>query len=505
MDTASPHSTPKSTERRLSATEPHVRSNPLSWLCWVICLILLKLILIVSNILLPVILLGQMIMLDNVILQHHSWSALEWLWLLFLPQVALLLHLVSTALSSSAREARVGGLQWISYSWIIAIIAGVLFFDTLPQLTPTLGDPFALELMTTRSIMTVMWLTPLFYAVLTFRTLRQLFATKREQVPGKRRDSPTLDAALLQDMVWHTVIDMIDIVNMMFLGSADQMEGASTQFLSFTHPAEVQSIKIAAGAFIILALFFHQQSYPSLGYIGHKGQECAAPDVVKARKRSAIISILLVDLPFFTLRTYIYALALSVPDTQSVVIDGKEVQRPQLDKWWVKNILCLMLQAMQLRFVQQAEQERSQSLRWWDLRRQGESVQGTLRMKNLEYNANLLNAYRRGANLSENKLEFAFAEMGAYDAYDSSPTQAVSATIEDTDQAPEDRTAAGEASQRSSERRRCCRCRRCWSRSMTSFNIFCHTVMGLVLGWLVAKVDFTQLVDDMVVGQGLVQ
>eukprot|EP00438_Fugacium_kawagutii_P026047 Skav215419 [mRNA] locus=scaffold356:567422:591347:- [translate_table: standard] len=135
-------------------------------------------------------------------------------------------------------------------------------------------DPLILDLLSSRSLITVMWLTPLFYAVLTFRTLRQLFqqdvSEKQRPGPGadegetqRRNNSATLDAALLQDMVWHTVIDMIDIVNMMFMDSAEQSEGASTQFLNITHPKEAQQIRIAAGTFIILGLFFHQQSYPS--------------------------------------------------------------------------------------------------------------------------------------------------------------------------------------------------------------------------------------------------
>ncbi|CAE7946319.1 cspA, partial [Symbiodinium sp. KB8] len=225
--------------------------------------------------------------------------------------------------------------------------------------------------------------------------------------------------------------DMIDIVNMMFLDSPESGEGSSTRFLSQSHPDEVQQIKLAAGTFIIMALFFHQQSYPSVAYQGgsNKSQELAAPDVVKARKRSAIISILLVDLPFFTIRTYIYVLALSIPDTQVVFLEGQEVPRPQLDKWWVKNVLCMMLQAMQLRFVQQAESERSQSLRWWDLRRQGDAGAGTASLRKIEYDDNLLKAYKAAYGPTgdyPNKLEYAFAELAAYsDTMTLSPTSEV--------------------------------------------------------------------------------
>eukprot|EP00435_Cladocopium_sp_Y103_P056777 s3485_g19.t1 len=488
----------------------HVRRNLWSWICWAVGLIFVKLIFAISNVLLPVILLGQMLMLDNAMLKHHTWAAIEWLWIVFLAQLVLFLHLVATNLTSSRQR---GGLQWIVYCWIISVVAGILFFDTLPQMQRIQHEtnPLLLDLLSSRSLITVMWLTPLFYAVLTFRTLRQLF---QQDVRGKtassegdketnqnqrKNNSVTLDAALLQDMVWHT--DMIDIVNMMFMDSADQNEGASTQFLSVTHPEEVKRIQIAAGTFIILGLFFHQQSYPS--YLarsvwcvvrfgiqcigGDSSQETETPDVVKARKRSAIISILLVDLPFFTIRTYIYTLGLSMPNTPYLQIDGKEVHRPQLDKWWVKNILCMMLQAMQLRFVQQAEQERSQSLRWWDVRRQADAAsQVSLRTKGLAYNANLMDAYK-DRHMTQNKLEYAFAELGALNDMSPSTTQAASSVADE----------AGEQEGGDVEPKKCrfrcrCCCRSCFSKSITSFQIFCHTVMGLVLGasamgWFIAK------------------
>lgn len=373
--------------------------------------------------------------------------------------------------------------------------------------------------------MTVMWLTPLFYSVLAFGSLRQVFAARGDaaRIDGqrhrRRQDYATLDVALLLDMVWHVVIDMIDIVNMMFLDSPESGEGSSTRFLSQSHPDEVQQIKLAAGTFIIMALFFHQQSYPSVAYQGgsNKSQELAAPDVVKARKRSAIISILLVDLPFFTIRTYIYVLALSIPDTQVVFLEGQEVPRPQLDKWWVKNVLCMMLQAMQLRFVQQAESERSQSLRWWDLRRQGDAGAGTASLRKIEYDDNLLKAYKAAYGPTgdyPNKLEYAFAELAAYsDTMTLSPTSEVispraSIVSLDADEDHHPHESGGleaKTPSQQSSRCRCCRrcCRGCWSKSGTSFNIFCHTMMGLVLGWLLAKVDFGQLFEDMVVGQGL--
>ncbi|CAE7608784.1 unnamed protein product [Symbiodinium natans] len=510
------------------------KRSGLSWLCSVFGLVLLKIVFAIANILLPVILVAQMMLLDNVMLQQHSWAALEWIWILLLVQMALLFHLCGTALNGGrGREARTGGLQWITYCWLIAATGGILFFDTLPMLRYMQGmggDSLLVELVSPRSVMTVMWLTPLFYSVLAFGSLRQVFAARGDSTlmdgrrqRRRRQDYATLDAALLLDMVWHVVIDMIDIVNMMFLDSPESGEGSSTRFLSQSHPVEVQQIKLAAGTFIIMALFFHQQSYPSVAYQGgsntsNKSQELAAPDVVKARKRSAIISILLVDLPFFTIRTYIYVLALSIPEKQVVFLEGQEVPRPQLDKWWVKNVLCMMLQAMQLRFVQQAESERSQSLRWWDLRRQGDAAAATASLRKIDYDAHLHNAMATYGPVGDhpNKLEYAFAELAAYsDTMTLSPSSEVispraSVVSLDADEDHDhhesgDLAAKTPSAAHHSSRCRCCRrcCRGCWSKSGTSFNIFCHTMMGLVLGWLIAKVDFGQLFTDMVVGHGL--
>lgn len=527
--------TPASSHVHEAGSQSRQRTRPqssgLSWLCSVFGLVLLKIVFAIANILLPVILVAQMLLLDNVMLQQHSWVALEWIWVLLFMQLALLFHLCSTALQGGrGREARTGGLQWITYCWLVSAIGGILFFDTLPMLRymtmrASGSDSLLLELVSPRSVMTVMWLTPLFYSVLAFGSLRQVFAARGDaaRIDGqrhrRRQDYATLDVALLLDMVWHVVIDMIDIVNMMFLDSPESGEGSSTRFLSQSHPDEVQQIKLAAGTFIIMALFFHQQSYPSVAYQGgsNKSQELAAPDVVKARKRSAIISILLVDLPFFTIRTYIYVLALSIPDTQVVFLEGQEVPRPQLDKWWVKNVLCMMLQAMQLRFVQQAESERSQSLRWWDLRRQGDAGAGTASLRKIEYDDNLLKAYKAAYGPTgdyPNKLEYAFAELAAYsDTMTLSPTSEVispraSIVSLDADEDHHPHESGGleaKTPSQQSSRCRCCRrcCRGCWSKSGTSFNIFCHTMMGLVLGWLLAKVDFGQLFEDMVVGQGL--
>jgi len=118
-------------------------------------------------------------------------------------------------------------------------------------------------------------------------------------------------------------------------------------------------------------------------------------DVVKARKRSAIVSIIFVDFPFLAIRTCIFLASLSLygPSGKSVTVDlshavlhsnglsvpetiaqsntswsMEDVPRPELDKWLVKNLICLLLQAAQLRFVQQADLEQSQKIHWREMR-----------------------------------------------------------------------------------------------------------------------------------------
>eukprot|EP00930_Biecheleria_cincta_P086804 TRINITY_DN76054_c0_g1_i1.p1 TRINITY_DN76054_c0_g1~~TRINITY_DN76054_c0_g1_i1.p1 ORF type:complete len:469 (-),score=69.28 TRINITY_DN76054_c0_g1_i1:26-1432(-) len=449
------------------------------------------------------------------------------------------------------RAATCGNLQWIVYCWIISAHSGLLFFSVLPWLnaqaaplssTSSTRDPHnALAfLVQSRTIVTILWMSPVFYTVLAFRSLRQLTGTGAAKNARRqallRQEYAMLDVALLLDMLWHVVIDLIDIIAMMFTLS-DREQVISEEMLLL-----VERIRTTAGVFIVLALFYHQQSFPSIGYLGASSSDRGhgtgteyTPDVVKARKRSAVISIILVDLPFLAIRTYVYALQLSFSEPQFELSTADQhafsevaEQRAgaQLDKWWVKNILCLLLQAMQLRFVQHAEQERSQSLRWWDQHRNMLHRSRDKKKQRMERDESMAQAWRDEEGRT--MLDTAFADAAANHSLGPLPSpsegseaasatpasgtatlEAAGACSADGADAVTENLRSGDASDssaqgRPSRRRRwcCCSCRCNTCRWLLSSSaVLSHAILGLVLGWLIAKIDFAQLLNELVVRQ----
>jgi len=437
---------------------------------------------------------------------------------------------------------------------------------------------------------TLLWLTPVFYTILTFRTLRELFQSdsltrsrtdhRHSDLLRDKQEHTTLDVVLLTDMVWHVVIDMIDISYMMFLSNPfDRSTSIVDPGLVNERPETVETIRVCVGVFIFLGLFFHQQSFPSIGYMASSSRSYASSsgsarqsqggptsrsdpvaaaasskqdsmldyrvDVVKARKRSAIVSILMVDLPFLVIRTYMYILSMNTaaaqasqpttttPPTGRLFAPGLKGSSPfesfinqrQLDKFWVKNILCMLLQAMQLRFVQQADLERSQSLRWWDLRRSSsDTASFGARRRRSEHDRQLR---RKWQEMDRGKLEAAMQDTGGFgmeevaeqqsDGFgEEQPNHAASSSdnrmpLDARAEAavgggassgecpdPGDDPSGGTAG-RHCWRLPCC-CRR--RPLCCSYGILAHVLMGSVLGWLIAKVDFNQALTDLKLGLG---
>jgi len=371
---------------------------------------------------------------------------------------------------------------------------------------------------------------------------------------------------------------------MFFSDLADPSNGFVDAALLEEFQPQIDRVRTVVGVFIALALFFHQQSFPSCAFVGGSAQASADAgrasgaekdgasrakkaaqeqyaDVVRARKRSAIVSIILVDMPFFAIRTYVWALSLSslhrggsmFNSTITGILwpqyDGYEETpgKSQLDKWWVKNILCMLLQAMQLRFVQQADLERSQSLRWWERGRMDVDAGSARRRHRNAADPSLRRAWEEMYS-DRNKLEAAMAAAGgipapaeatdgggggaATSACAEGPAAAaaVDALSDSADggasadaAAPASSAATGapgrpaadaEARKRRPSRLRrclvaccCCCCRREGRRCRCcscdcSHSILLHGLMGLVLGWLIAKVDFSQASTDLALGLG---
>lgn len=535
-----------------------------------------------------------MYVLDEILIT----SDLSFSWLFVVIEVPLTIHMLAHCRTRQALKS--SSLQWIVYCWLFSAKVLLLYFNVLFDLEE---KTFAEEEKEARSkrIRVMMVITPFYYTLLTFRTLRELLR-KADSRPAtssgpsqqihrdrQRSERVTLDIVLLQDMLWHVVIDMIDMMQMMstMVRPADSQNGIGLSLVD-QFPSEVANMSKCAGVFVFLGFLFHQQSFPSFGIAGpggitpaqasradasHTGSSLAmqtsssfamrgtastvasnagAPaqsaeqednfDVVKARKRSAMVSILLIDLPFFVIRTYLYSLTLMVDATSQEssgmqgnstnvpTIEIEATKKAQLDKWWIKNALCLLLQATQLRFVQQAEMEQSQNLQLRDAH-QVAAYRRIRRRRRMPQDPHLRRAWEE-ADIEKNSrgrhVEEAVATASALHPSPTGEKTATDASLlpvaADAESANAVRFNSGDSddpnsgsSPRSLEvgvlpddesadpgRKRarigrygrllvnlpciggCIRRRRCCAPS----SVLLHALMGLAAGWLIAKQDF---------------
>eukprot|EP00927_Polykrikos_kofoidii_P038257 TRINITY_DN32584_c0_g1_i1.p1 TRINITY_DN32584_c0_g1~~TRINITY_DN32584_c0_g1_i1.p1 ORF type:complete len:665 (+),score=81.39 TRINITY_DN32584_c0_g1_i1:200-2194(+) len=602
-----------------------------------------------SNITAPVVFGLQMGGLSLVMWRH------EWFFTCFLfgvLELALLFHMFRNCLPEQA--ALHGSFQWIVYCWLISAKIAVLYFHILPIRKNADGITLNVS-----GITAIVCLAPVFYVVVIFRTLKQVLsnsdsfgsarqpdARSQHKSQQSQRDDirwtgehGTFAAVLLQDMVWHVVIDMVDIINMLFLANVNEASDFDPLLVQH-YPESVRGISAAAGIFIVLGFFFHQQSFPyinfacasmsdestlfsqsgvsqsiktglgslfdrngSVGDDRHGNKQMARTgsvrarrqrrhygvDVVKARKRSAIVSILLVDFPFFGIRTSMYVLSslqagdpggvsasepsedpsnltdstklapyldlakygriITSPTKRDIVTPSSLVKppsppqegstrRPQLDKWWVKNLLCLLLQAMQLRFVQQADLEQSQNVQWMDVHRsQASAARSTSRrrknvqdpalrrawdevdlMKRHVHGLEMPPAYLRDESFPENPSisndeipEFHNLPMGGAVLHETSnelgsdigPSEEIIGSQSEEVANSRPRTKRASRSITYYPDRLISSCfARCWSYDISN-GIVLHAIMGFVLGWLLAKTDFTQTMTEFIVSKNL--
>merc|ERR1712232_45245 len=226
---------------------------------------------------------------------------------------------------------------------------------------------------------------------------------------------------------------------------------------------------------------------------------------------------------------------------------------------WIKNVLCMFLQAMQLRFVQQADLEKSQNLQWLDVHRSEASASRSVAIRRQRRDERHLADFwknedkdkeRREFDLEQAKLQEATAsgdDRASGDeeqrlleenvlpvAGDATTTGSSTQTSRSQDGS---RTDSDSDEQQPSSPRGClcvqcclcfCCCRRRRHRKrrhglLTWFlsrkrlpgggyqyrccNLDCtpswfHAIMGFVLGWLIAKTDFTQIFNDSIVALG---
>jgi len=577
-----------------------------------------------------------------------------WCGLFIIVEVPLLIHLVGY--SDVEHAIRAGSFQWIVYSWVHGAKTWILYFEVMPNVQAGEGP-------TMYQIVQYTCLTPVFYTMLALRGAGNFSGKSKQRAHPSREDkhaieAETLDAVILQDMVWHVAVDMIDAISMLFYSRPrDPQLGLGDAFLA-ANASEVENIRIASGVFVVLSFFFHQQSFPNvgnalqwqqleerkskrsqsrltqrslaratedsaqdargpniqpqLGFGRRSSQSTTTPqelifgrgdhahsnwsagptfnfkqldvarketssscnsttgnepwivqgpgmqrsrmvdpevtsalttlddakvNVVKARKRSAIVSILLVDLPFLVLRIVIYGLTYqhydqdaqddqaSTPTLTSTILNTTTFvtvtwaasttsamvsntsgvlpsisnppgfffrrpgtrQQPYFDRMLLKNFVCLGLQALQLRFVQVAEQDLT--------RHENEKAMRQDLKKSDEVKK------KRRASMKVRKTAFEAAspsiQGASFEAAEAAAGPAVGPQKSGLRRASSwlfsGRSTSGTDTQPVARSKNCC----CLRRSCFGGNFCIYLIMGFCTGWFLAKHDFTASQDTL--------
>lgn len=133
--------------------------------------------------------------------------------------VPLLIHLAWFWREQSAHRA--APTQWFGYCWVHAAKVVVLYCRVMPRLPSTVTPEAALKgtdfsfdsvyfenLYSPTVLANLLLITPVFYALLMFRTSKAIFGSLSKRV--------TVDLIMHYDMLWHVVIDMVDQVDMFY-------------------------------------------------------------------------------------------------------------------------------------------------------------------------------------------------------------------------------------------------------------------------------------------------
>ncbi|CAE7667900.1 ofd1 [Symbiodinium pilosum] len=202
-------------------------------------------------------------------------------------------------------------------------------------------------------------ITPVFYSLMMFRTSKAIFGSLSKRV--------TVDLIMHYDMLWRVVIDMVDQVDMFYYARlaewvgkdaldkhrqslvliqteryefADDNLGASQAALprqAVTFASDIRGFAASADA-------FSERPDTTEFYAWDLVAVCSCQaiinliqrqNVIIARKRSAIASIFLIDVPFLTIRVWLWTL----------------LQHTYFPGLGVKNGLCIVLSVMQYTLV----------------------------------------------------------------------------------------------------------------------------------------------------------
>ncbi|CAJ1345185.1 unnamed protein product [Effrenium voratum] len=155
--------------------------------------------------------LAQVILINYFLVQYLSTTVL----LTISVDLPLFLHLVwFWRVESTYRAAPT---QWFCYCWVHAAKVVVLFCRVMPRLASaapaedglratdfSINSAYFQDLFSPTMLANLLLITPVFYALLMFRTSKAIFGSLSKRV--------TVDLIMHYDMLWHVVIDMVDQV-----------------------------------------------------------------------------------------------------------------------------------------------------------------------------------------------------------------------------------------------------------------------------------------------------
>lgn len=492
----------------------------------------------------------QAAMIDYLLVRRFS----NVCWVFAVLEVPLLLHMLG---GCHVREAVTNAsFHWIVYTWFLASKVGVVYFGVLqhPDTTDVLSKVLACCL----------YVSPVFYTLLMLRSLSHVFDMKARSSTkeGTSDKMLTLEMVLIQDMLWHVNFDLLDLCAMLMYANGELF--TSLQITNWNlltmYPSQLANIQLVVGLFLVLGVFFHQQSFPMVslakaqilrkvrpqvmkevgksllegstrrssdasddsdlssefpsgvlaGFSARNNalhaqktataavllhddvSEGPTVDVVKARKRSAIVSIILVDLPFLITRLVILLLAIAAErkQEQDRVHDRDHAE---IDPWLVKNLVCLPLQAMMIQFMQQADVEQSQHVQSSDVRRHEAKA-----FRKYEWNRR--NTENRELGLAQVWEAIDEAELSSVDDQSSSDGNGQMSSdvlrASNWTAAPvfgktnAERSAASAAQMLTTNEGMQNGC--AWLKALFYNNCMFYMVVGLIAGWMVGRTDFAQ-------------
>lgn len=206
--------------------------------------------------------LAQVILINVFLVQYLSSTVL----LTMTIDVPLLLHLAwFWRVDSSYRAAPT---QWFCYSWVHAAKVVVLFCRVMPRLTSSTpavtedvlrGSDFSInasyfqDLFSPTMLANLLLITPVFYALLMFRTSKAIFGSLSKRV--------TVDLIMHYDMLWHVVIDMVDQVDMFYYARLAEWVGSEALE---QHKNSLVLIQTAVPFLLFFSMVLQAQAFPGV-------------------------------------------------------------------------------------------------------------------------------------------------------------------------------------------------------------------------------------------------